>query len=464
MKYDWLAPVVRSVIAPPWAIWEQSPYLRHYKVLRKKQFDTPDVIRKRQFEQLSDLVHHAYETVPFWKQRFDEQGIKPEEIQSLEDLERLPLLTKQDLRSSLESMMSDKYQNQVLRIKTTSGSTGVSLEVRVDEEAMQFKRACTLRSDEWSGWRFGQRKAMVWGNPEYLNRGWRGHLRNSLLERCVYLDTLKMNENSLESFLNKLEQTHPALLFGHAHSLYLFAQFVESRGGTEYQPRGIISTAMVLHRWEREKIEQVFDCPVTNRYGCEEVSMIACECEQHAGLHVIADNVYVEVLREDGTPASPGEAGMIVVTDLVNRAMPLLRYQVGDMAVVSDKTCACGRGLPLLDRIEGRIADYVVTPQGELVSGISLTENFAMLVTGIKQIQIVQETLNSFIFRIVKEEEFNQHSESQIRNLVEERFGSAVDFVCEYVENIPQESSGKFRFCISHVENPFSRRRESLVQ
>src|SRR5262249_36059664 len=151
-------------------------------------------------------------------------------------------------------------------------------------------------------------------------------------------------------------------------------------GGAGFRPRGILAAAMVLHDWERRTIEAVFDCPVTNRYGCEEVSLIACECERHDGLHINADGVYVEVLRHDGTPAAPGEAGAVVVTALANRAMPILRYQVGDMAVASDRCCPCGRGLPLLECIEGRVADYVVTPSGQLISGISLTENFAMLV------------------------------------------------------------------------------------
>ena len=180
--------------------------------------------------------------------------------------------------------------------KSPPGSTGVSVEVFVEEAAQQWKRACTLRSDEWSGWRLGQRTAAVWGNPEYMSRGWRGRLRNALLERRRYLDTLKMDKRAMETFASALRRQRPALVFGHAHSLYLIAQFLQSQGEVGIRPRGIISTAMVLHPWERRTIEAVFECPVTNRYGCEEVSLIACECEQHQGMHVNADGVYVEVL------------------------------------------------------------------------------------------------------------------------------------------------------------------------
>src|SRR5262249_582338 len=160
-----------------------------------------------------------------------------------------------------------------------------------------------------------------------------------------------------------------------------------SQGSFTIRPRGIISAAMVLHSWERKVIEEVFACPVTNRYGCEEVSLIACECERHEGLHINADGVFGEILRA-GQPAAPWVAGSVVVTDLANYAMPMLRYKVGDVAAFAQNRCSCGRGLPMLERLEGREADYVTTPTGELISGISLTENFAMLVPGIEQLQI----------------------------------------------------------------------------
>jgi phenylacetate-CoA ligase len=297
----------------------------------------------------------------------------------------------------------------------------------------------------------GERVAAVWGNPEYLKRGWRGRLRNALLDRATYLDTLKMDEAAMDRFARSLERRPPSLLFGHAHSLYLFADFVRGRGSPHFRPNGIIATAMVLHDFERRLIEEVFARPVTNRYGCEELSLIACECERHEGLHINADGHYVEILRADGSPCGPGEVGRVVVTDLLNHAMPLLRYEVGDMAAWSPRTCSCGRGLPLVEKIEGRVADYVVTPRGEWISGISLTENFAVLVPGIAQLQIVQEAIDRFTFRIVRGADFGPPSRKRIGELVAERFGREVAYECEFLERIPQEPSGKYRFCISKV-------------
>jgi phenylacetate-CoA ligase len=449
---DLISACVRWFIAPAWSIWERSPYIIHYSRLLRSQYDRQEVIQQRQWKKVKELLNHAYRTVPFWKVRFEQAGITPDDIRSFNDFCRLPLTTKADLRASSQQLRSANYPTWELHHKKTSGSTGVSVEVVVNDAAQQFKRACTLRSDEWSGWRLGERTALLWGAEENPRRGWRPWLRNTLLERVTRLDTLRINEESMGWFIATLRRRPPGLLLGHAHSLYLLAQFVRNHSQLSFRPHAIISTAMVLHDWERHTIEEVFQCPVTNRYGCEEVGLIACECEQHNGLHINADGIYVEVLRANGTTAEPGETGMIVLTDLANRAMPIIRYQVGDMGVLSERSCPCGRGLPLLEKIEGRIADYVITPRGEYVSGISLTDHFNTLIPGVIQLQIVQEEVDHFLFRIVKGPDFGEHSLVTIQSLVAKRFGPDVRFKCEYVDRIPQESSGKYRFCISKVQ------------
>ncbi|MHB1035980.1 MAG: phenylacetate--CoA ligase family protein [Pirellulales bacterium] len=454
---DLLAPIARRLIAPAWALWERSPYLRDYRRLLRTQFDPPDVIRRRQWEQIRSLLEHAWKTTRFWRTRLQEAGLEPGQIRSLDDFRKVPLLTKADLLTRQDDLLSEPYRGTQLIRKKTSGSTGTSVEVLVDQDAQQFQRACTLRSDEWSGWRLGERVAAIWGNPQ-IRADWRGRLRRALLERhYVYLDTLKMDEAAMGRFADTLLRTPPSLLFGHAHSLHLLAEYLRARRpAAAIRPHGIISTCMVLHDWERRTIEEVFQCPATNRYGCEEVSLIACECQRHAGLHVNADGIYLEILRPDGTPCPPGEPGAIVVTDLANRAMPIIRYQIGDTASFAGRQCPCGRGLPLLERIEGRIADYVVTARGELISGISLTENFAVMVPGVAQLQIVQEEVDRFVFRLVKGPDFGEASLATIARLVAERFGPGVRYECEFVDRILPEPSGKYRFCISKVEKSFA--------
>lgn len=431
----------RNVMHPLMAWRDGSRHLEHLRVLRKTQFDAPEVIRARQLAALQAQLKHAYETVPYYRAAWKQAGVHPEDVKSLADLEAFPILTKADIRRHERALVSSAFDIAKLRVKRTSGSTGVPLTIYCDEAAMQWKTACTIRSDEWSGYRLGQRVAKVWGNPEYRHFGLKGRLRNYLFDRAVYLDTLDLNDARIAEFAQTIRRHRPGLIFGHAHSLYLLACALKKSNILDIRPNGIISTAMLLHDWQRAAIQHVFGCKVTNRYGCEETSLIASECEEHCGLHVNADSIYTEV------PAD----GKLLVTDLTNRAMPLIRYQIGDVVVPSNRVCKCGRGMPMIDRVEGREADYVLTPAGRLISGISLTENFALLIPGTAQVQIVQESLNELRIRLVPDDAFNDASHRKIAELVEETFGTSVRYDVELVDAIPQEASGKYRFCISKV-------------
>lgn len=432
----------RHIMHPLMAWRAGSQHLHQLRELRRTQFDPPDVIRERQLVALQRQLRHAYATVPYYRAAWDSAGVRPEEVKSLADLESFPVLTKADIRRHERSLISSEFDIGKLRLKRTSGSTGVPLNIYIDESAVRWKAACTLRSDEWSGWRLGQRVAKVWGNPDYRHFGFKGRLRNYFFDRAVYLDTLNLNDHRIAEFTGTIRRHRPGLIFGHAHSLYLLALSLKKNNVRDIRPGGIISTAMLLHDWQRAVIEQVFSCPVTNRYGCEEVSLIASECEEHSGLHVNADSILTEM---------DGSTGQLLVTDLTNRAMPLIRYRIGDVVVPSSRVCPCGRGLPLIERVEGREADYVLTPSGQLISGISLTENFALLIPGTAQIQIVQESLAALHIRLVPDADFGPESRRKIAELVRDTFGLGVQHEIELVEAIPQEPSGKYRFCISKV-------------
>lgn len=431
----------RHLMHPLMAWREGSTHLRHLRTLRRTQFDPPEVIRARQLAAVQSQLRHAWDTVPYYRAAWTKAGVHPSDVRELRDLEAFPIVTKADIRRHNRALVSSVYDITKCRVKTTSGSTGVPLTTYCDEAAMQWKAACTIRSDEWSGYRLGQRVAKVWGNPEYRHFGLKGRLRNRLFDRAVYLDTLNLNDNRIAEFTRAIRAHRPGLIFGHAHSLHLLACSLKKSRVHDVRPNGIISTAMILHDWQRTVIEDVFGCKVTNRYGCEEVSLIASECEEHNGLHINADSIYHEVQAD----------GKLLVTDLSNRAMPLIRYQVGDVVVPSNRVCKCGRGLPLIERVEGRDADYVLTPAGHLISGISLTENFAVLVPGAAQVQIVQESVTLLRIRLVADDAFGDASRAKIAELVRDTFGDSVAHDVELVDAIPQEPSGKYRFCISKV-------------
>ena len=436
-----LAALNRDVVWPLVALRRRSRHLEYARRLGRSQFAAPDDIRDVQTKLVAGQLAFAFETVPHYRESMARAGLHPSDFRTLADLSAFPVLTKADIRRAGDSLLSEVGDRSAWRLKTTSGSTGVPLKLWLDEPAAQWKAACTLRADQWSGYRLGERVAKVWGNPEYRQDGVRGKLRNLLLDRATYLDTIRLTPAKIAAFAKQLCRNPPGLLFGHAHSLYLVATHLKALGEFGIRPTGIVSTAMPLHAWQRPVIEEVFGARVTDRYGCEEVSLIASECERHDGLHIAAESVHVEV----------GPGGKLLLTDLVNRAMPLIRYQVGDVAGELAGPCACGRGLPRLSAVAGREADFVVTPAGELISGISLTENFATHIPGVAQLQLVQETRTLLRLRLVRGEQFGPASYAKIGNLVGELFGPRMKHEVELVDGIEQEPSGKYRFCISKV-------------
>ena len=439
----------RHVFSPMLAKKNGSRVFEFLRFLEKSQYDSPETIRVRQWTSIKAMIHHAYETVPFYRQRLDAIDLHPSDLRTMEDISAIPILTKSDIRDHGHEMISNRYQVDRLRVKTTSGSTGVPLAIRIDEPSMQWKTACTIRSDQWSGWNFGERVAKVWGNPDFLHDGWKGRVRNRLIERATYLDTLAVTDERMRIFCEQLRESPPKLLFGHAHSIYLLACYAHKHKIDWIHPHGIISTAMILHDYQRILIERVFGTYVTNRYGCEEVSLIASECPVHHGLHFNSDSIYPEIHHD--RPYLPKNTGSLLLTDLTNFAMPIIRYQIGDVVTGSERACSCGRGMNMISRIEGREADYVLTPNGTLISGISLTENFAMLIRGAAQVQLVQESLTMLRVRLVTSSEFDDRSLKAVGDLVRNTFGDTMRHEVERLDAIPQEASGKYRFCISKV-------------
>jgi phenylacetate-CoA ligase len=347
-------------------------------------------------------------------------------------------------------MLSSAYGKGELVEARTGGSTGTALTVYFDKRCQQMRNGAAMRSDLWAGRDIGMKVAAVWGNPP-VARTWHSKIRNLLLERTIYLDTMNLNEESILRFVEQWRREKPQILFGHSHSIYILAKYLQRLAISDIRPRGIISTSMMLLAPERSVIEDVFGCRVTNRYGCEEVGLIACECERHEGLHLNAEHVYVEFLREDGSEAKAGEEADIVVTDLVNRGMPLIRYRIEDRGVATDRICPCGRGLPLMERVIGRLADFLKRPDGSLVAGVSLVERTLTAIPGIEQMQLIQNDLNRVCARVVKDDAFTEESAHLLRGELQASLGSDVHIDLQYVLALDQTRSGKYRFAICNV-------------
>ena len=311
-----------------------------------------------------------------------------------------------------------------------------------------MKTAATFRHNRWAGYDRGDKLAAIWGDTD-KEYSFKEQLYNLLTGRVIYLDTLKMTEEYNFEFIKRVRKVKPSIMMGHAHSLYAFACFVEEHGITSLGIEGIISTAEILFDHERAKIESVFGKILFDRYGCEELSIIASECLAHDGLHINAEGLYVEILAGDDN--NPGK---LVITDLWNRGMPFIRYEIGDMAIFKQGQCTCGRGLPRLARVYGRTADLLYTPDGRTISGISVLDTFTIHVPGIKQVQIVQNELDLLNFRVVKGDDFGEESLAVLKRKIPEFFGPGMRYEFEYVDKIEQTERGKYRFSICNIAPP----------
>ena len=180
-------------------------------------------------------------------------------------------------------------------------------------------------------------------------------------------------------------------------------------------------------------------------------------------MHINIEHLFVEFIKPDGNYSKPGEEGEIVVTDLFNRAMPLIRYRVEDVGVPSGKHCSCGRGLPLMERVVGRVADFLVRKDGGLVAGVSLIERTLTAISGIRQMQIVQETIDDIVVKIVKQPPFSEKSEKKLVYEMKKALGNSVNLRLVFVEKISQEHSGKYNFSISHVKPPLISNNEDYI-
>lgn len=443
---DWLS---RRVVFP---LWEASHggRRRHYlEELSHEQWEDLPTLRQRQFKRLRDMVEYARRNCPYYQQSFQVVG-RDGPLRDWAAFRALPMVGKQQVRTDGARMLSRQYAPAELVEARTGGSTGTSLTIYADKACQQQRNASAMLTDSWAGRELGMKIAAIWGNPP-VPRGLKDRLRNLLIERCIYLDTMDMSEESCREFIAAWRRERPRVLFGHSHSLYILATFLRRLGVDDLRPRGIISTSMQLLAPERQVIEAIFACSVTNRYGCEEVGLIASECEEHRGLHLNMSQVVVEFLREDGSEAAPGEEAEIVVTDLVNHGMPLIRYRVGDMGIPSARQCACGRGLALMESVTGRRADFLKRPDGSLVAGVSLVERTLTAIPGIEQMQLVQDEPRAVRVRVVRDPAFTEAADRRLRQEFEAAFGPAMTIQVEYVPALDQTAAGKYRFAICNV-------------
>jgi phenylacetate-CoA ligase len=349
---DLMQPLAKHVLFPLQHLRLRSAVPRHLAILEESQFFSPEKIADLQMERLKRLLTHAYQNCPFYTRRFNEAGFDPARLQSPDDLRVLPVLTKKEIQGNLEQLKAGNLPPSDLVPDKTGGSTGQPLNFYINQDRIYSRNAAAIRHDRWTGWDIGYKAAYLWGHHGDIGlvNQFKSRLRHLVLDRNLILDTASITTDKLAQFRKDLLRYRPLIYVGYANSVYLYARYLKETGAADYhRPTAIVTSAELLDPEQRRVIEDVFGCKVFDRYGSRETSIIASECDRHTGLHVCAETIFLEVIA-DGQPARPGQLGKIVITDLMNYGMPFIRYRIEDIGRPSEnRTCSCGRGLPLID-------------------------------------------------------------------------------------------------------------------
>lgn len=406
-------------------------------------------LEELQLLRLRKLLVEAEAHVPYYRKLFSTIGCRPDEVQSLADLSRLPLLDKSIIRSHTALLKSATARD--LKRFNTGGSSGEPLIFYIDKERVAHDVAAKWRATRWWDVDIGDREIVVWGSPIELGAqdGFRA-FRDRLL-RTTLLPAFEMSEGRLDSFLAKIRSVRPKMLFGYPSALSHIARHAGARG-TRMDDLGIrvaFVTSERLYDEQREQIRKTFGCAVANGYGGRDAGFIAHECPE-GGMHLTAEDIIVEIIDSAGLPLPHGESGEIVITHLATRHFPFIRYRTGDIGVLDNRACRCGRGLPLLREIQGRSTDFVIARDGTVMHGLALI----YILRGFSQItnfKIMQESLDLTRVLITAEPELRPEAIDQIQRDFKARLGREVDIIIENMAEIPAERSGKFRYVVSKV-------------
>jgi len=452
--------IAEHVLPAIYDLAEKTSRYRCRRVLERTQYLSREEIIQLQNSNLRALIKHAYQTVPYYNRKFKEGRLKPSDIATVEDLSKLPVLTKDDIRQNFEDLISQRFPRSQL-VPYRTGGTGSPMRFFITKSKISWEVAAEYRAYSWAGYRFGDRCFMFWGSPIDLGRRTSRHERISRklarrFERIVAVDPWLLSETVLGKFAYLLRNFRPVIIRGYAGPVYIMAKYLLENNIHDVRSRAVITSAETLFKPMRTAIENAFESEVFDYYGSREAGAIASECEEHSGYHVSAENHAIELVNA-GEQVSHGETGEILVTTLRNFGMPLIRYSIGDVGKSSDEICNCGRGLPLMKSIVGRASHLLrvrdkssgrIVPLDASVLMDYLIIHFKSSLQGFR---IIQESLDRVVVKIVRGKHYVENDIEFLANQLHKYLGPEMEIVIELVDDIPPFPSGKRSPLISKI-------------
>ena len=422
-------------------------------LLTRTEWASQAELEAYQDERLRLVVAHAYEHVPFYRRRFDDLKLTPADVRCRADLPKLPCLTRDDIRQHFDDLRSRAFPARALRTGHTSGTTGTPLTIGYDRDTVWMTYAVFDRHYRWAGCRLGpdgDRIAVARGNvivPLDQRRPpfWRtNHRHHQLL-----LSSFHLSKGNLPAYFDALAAFRPAVMDGYPSTLFLLAKYLQTKG--EYFPvKAAITSSETLYEFQREVIEERFQCRVFDYYALAERAVFSHECDRHEGHHLAMEYGVAEVTDADGMPLPRGEVGRLVGTSLHNLAMPLIRYVTNDRTALRPGRCSCGRNLELMEDVTTKAEDVLTLGDGRLISPSVLTHPFKPL-DCIEGSQIVQTEPNAVVVRLIPRKSYTAAHTTQLVSDLKARLGDDVTVDVQFVEQLEISKNGKFKWVISRV-------------
>ncbi|MCW4051991.1 MAG: hypothetical protein NWE78_02120 [Candidatus Bathyarchaeota archaeon] len=454
---------MRNIVYPLIDIYDRSSVLKFLKLYEKSQWWSLKRLRDMQERKLGKMIHHAWNNVPYYRRIFKKQNLRPEKTKKIEDLEKIPVLTHDDIRQHLDDLVAvNKSRDSLARIQTT-GTTGHPLVLYKDRNGVSSGMASLYRGLSWCGYSLGEKMAVIWGARTIPTRFSKYQLLKERLRRLttrrILISAWNLGQKDIKVAIERLNKKKPTFLRGYVSPIYLLASFINQKDAEiNFSLKGISTTAEPLLSFQRAEIEKAFRCEVFDQYGCGEVFSLGFECEEHMKLHIPTERVHIEFLDlDDKTPVSEGETGRIVVTCLENYGMPLIRYDTDDLGSKREESCTCGRKLPLMNPITGRTLDLIRLPNGKIIYGgffaYALEDMEWIAKYGIVQFQVIQKKRDHVVLKIQSQRTPVGQDLRSFLDLMQTSVGKDVFFEIRFVDEIPVSASGKRRYIISEVND-----------
>ena len=429
-----------------------NAYRKTYDLLQRSQRWSREELTAYQIQTLSRLLDHAYENVPYYRRVFQERNLVPGDIQTLDDLALLPFLTREDLQNNLPDLKARNYPESAFEYVTTGGSTGIPVGFYYEKGASRAREWAFMKT-QWDrvGYRFTDRcvvlRGYIVGSPKE-EIFW----KKTLCGRWLLMSSHHMTEETMPAYIDRIRKFRPRFIQGYPSTAVILARYMLDHKIKPFpNVKAVLCGSESLYPWQRNLLTEAFGCRVFSWYGNSEQTVLAGECEESSRYHIFPEYGIVELIGRDGRPVEgSGAMGEVVATNLTNFVCPLIRYRTMDVAVASENRCSCGRAYPLLEKVEGRLQEFIVTRSGHLISVTPINYESGAF-ENIRQFQMYQEEVGELIMKVVRKPTYTEEDTRQLTKELQWQLGDEVNVHVHFVDEIPRTMGGKFRYLIQKL-------------